>query len=139
MRSGCLRVPDLFYALSAAPMCDVVPSLHCRARAGPPNLRVPHPHQTARRLIIVVLILKPLISRVVDRTTNFSMSGLSVKFNEDLDSIGPALQLDREEIKTLVEGPKEQLEKLRIYLETEQIKQLIGYHQNGVYQSKISF
>jgi len=90
-------------------------------------------------LIIVVLILKPLISRVVDRTTNFSMSGLSVKFNEDLDSIGPALQLDREEIKTLVEGPKEQLEKLRIYLETEQIKQLIGYHQNGVYQSKISF
>ena len=85
-------------------------------------------------LIIVVLILKPLISKVVDSATKVSIHGLS--FNEDWkDSISnTALQLDKDEIKTLVEGPKEQLEKLRIYLETEQIKQLIGYHQNGVYQ-----
>jgi hypothetical protein len=81
-------------------------------------------------LIAVVLILKPLIGKLIARTTALSLSGLEVSFNEKLNS---------DEIKTLVEGPKEQLEKLRIYLETEQIKQLIGYHQNGVYQSKISF
>jgi hypothetical protein len=34
-------VPDLFYALSAAPMRDLIPSLYCRAHAGPPTYAYP--------------------------------------------------------------------------------------------------
>jgi hypothetical protein len=30
-------------------MRDVIPSLYCRAHAGPPTYAYPHPHQTARR------------------------------------------------------------------------------------------
>jgi hypothetical protein len=82
-----------------------------------------------------VVILKPIISKLVDRAT--AITATSIDWGTSAGT--PSVELKREEIQRLAEEPKEQLEKLRLFLETEQIKQLIGYHQNGVYQSKISF
>jgi hypothetical protein len=88
-------------------------------------------------IILVVIILKPSIFKFLDRLTSVSVGPTLVSLGETFD--GAHRDFRSDETRKLLSEPKEEIEKLRIFLETEQIKQLITYHQNGLYQSRVSF
>ncbi len=88
-------------------------------------------------ILLVIVILKPIISKFLERATAISVGPTYMSLD---GASGPERTTLRiEETKKLLAEPKEEIEKLRLFLETEQIKQLITYHQNGLYQSRVSF
>src|SRR6266478_2158805 len=90
MRSGCLRVPDLFYALCAAPMRDLIPSPHCRARAGPSNLRVPLPTPDSEEALLLAVLFTALMYpyvRMISHGTHLRYVNTATRSFKDLDDM----------------------------------------------------
>jgi hypothetical protein len=92
-------------------------------------------------LVIIVVILKPVFSQLISRaTTPFEIKDF--KWDEQTGSLNLGSSSDAPLMRVAKEvtaRSKDEIEKLRIFLETEQIKQLIVYHHNGLSQSQISF
>ncbi|MFD2097494.1 hypothetical protein ACFSJ3_15975 [Corallincola platygyrae] len=94
-------------------------------------------------IIVLSLLFRPFLRELISRATKFEVKSIDFhaldEFKEGKEDEGIASLASRGIEEGLKEGSKEKLEKLRLALETEQVSQVIQYHQNSLAQSRISF
>ena len=94
-------------------------------------------------IIVLSLIFRPFLRELMGRATKFEIKPMNFdaldEFKEGAEDESIATLASKGIAEGLKEDSKEKLEKLRLALETEQVSQLVQYHQNGLAQSRISF
>ena len=96
-------------------------------------------------IIALALIFRPFFRKITSGITKFEGVSLDLhaldefKTGEMGQDEGIASLANRGIAEGLKDGSKEKLEKLRLALETQQVSQVIQYHQNSLAQSRISF
>ncbi len=94
-------------------------------------------------IIILAFIFKPFLRELMNRATKIELKSIDLhaldEFKTGKTDEGIASIASRGIAEGLKEQSKEKLEKLRLALETEQVSQVIQYHQNSLAQSRISF
>ncbi|MCP3930938.1 MAG: hypothetical protein GY705_17775 [Bacteroidetes bacterium] len=94
-------------------------------------------------IIVLSFMFRPFLRELMNRATKIEFKSIDLhaldefkvgEGDEGIESIA-----SRGIAEGLKEGSKEKLEKLRLALETQQVSQVIQYHQNSLAQSRISF
>ena len=95
-------------------------------------------------IIVLSLIFRLYLRELIGRASKIEIKSMDFHALDEFKGEGAAEEgiasiASRGIAEGLKEGSKEKLEKLRLALETEQVSQVIQYHQNSLAQSRINF